>query len=68
MQRYLVKMRAHSPSPEVPGNLIHVFGTGFTLKIEAEIPILLKSRQKTPGQQQNSDNFDMIMRIKVPFP
>ena len=30
--------------PEISENLIHVFVTGFTLKTEAEILILLKSR------------------------
>lgn len=35
--------------PEISENLIHVFVTEFTLKTEAEIPILLKSRQKAAG-------------------
>lgn len=39
-------MRTHFPFSEVLNKLIHDFSTRFTLKIEAEIPIFLKSRQK----------------------
>lgn len=55
-------------STEVTEILNYTFVTGFPLKIEADIHLLLKSRQKAPGQQQNLNDFDMTMKIKVPFP